>query len=300
MVAAIDDHPSLRTYLPGIGSPSRRYRMATADSQAETSGGGTLAGNLGDEQSSILQEIAEILRPCNGTAEGLLPPLMVLLTIVTGIVDAVAYLTLGHVFVANMTGNVVFLGFSAAGASGLTVVGSLLAIACFLPGGIVAGRLAVHFGARRLHQLRAATGIQLVLAGGAVLVAATTGDHMGSGSRYALIILLALAMGVQNATARRLAVPDLTTTVLTLTLTGIAADSQLAGGSGANTARRLLSVTAMLLGATIGALLLLKVAVVASLALAAAILAIVCLAAHRASAGTTRGISSEPLRTAGS
>ena len=57
-------------------------------------------------------------------------------------------------------------------------------------------------------------------------------------------------MGVQNATARRLAVPDLTTTVLTLTLTGIAADSRLAGGSGANTARRLLSVAAMLLGAT--------------------------------------------------
>ena len=89
-------------------------------------------------------------------------------------------------------------------------------------------------------------------------------------------------MGVQNATARRLAVPDLTTTVLTLTLTGIAADSQLAGGSGANTGRRVLSVTAMLLGATIGALLLLKVAPVASLALAAGILAVVCLAAHHA------------------
>jgi uncharacterized membrane protein YoaK (UPF0700 family) len=103
-----------------------------------------------------------------------------------------------------------------------------------------------------------------------------------------LIILLALAMGVQNATARRLAVPDLTTTVLTLTLTGIAADSRLAGGSGANTARRLLSVTAMLLGATIGALLLLQVALVAPLALAAAILAIVCLAAHRARAAGVR------------
>ena len=212
--------------------------MATTDSHPGiTSASETLAGNESDPRpvdkgSSILQEIVESLRARTGTPDGALPPLMVLLTIVTGIVDAVAYLRLGHVFVANMTGNVVFLGFSAAGASGLSVVGSLLAIACFLPGGIVAGRFAARFGARRLHQLRAATGMQLLLFTGAILIAANTGDHIGSDSRYALIILLALAMGVQNATARRLAVPDLTTTVLTLTLTGIAADSQLAGGSG--------------------------------------------------------------------
>jgi uncharacterized membrane protein YoaK (UPF0700 family) len=256
--------------------------MATTDShRGATDGSGTRA-------RSILEQIVESLSTRTASTDDVLPPLMVLLTIVTGIVDAVAYLTLGHVFVANMTGNVVFLGFSAAGASGLSVVGSLLAIACFLPGGIVAGRLAARFGARHLHQLRAATGIQLLLFCGAVLIAVATGDHLGSGSRYALIILLALAMGVQNATARRLAVPDLTTTVLTLTLTGIAADSRLAGGSGANTARRLLSVTAMLLGATIGALLLLQVALVAPLALAAAILAIVCLAAHRARAAGVR------------
>jgi uncharacterized membrane protein YoaK (UPF0700 family) len=87
---------------------------------------------------------------------------------------------------------------------------------------------------------------------------------------------------VQNAAARRLAVTDLTTTVLTLTLTGIAADSWLGGGSGANTTRRVLSVTAMLLGAFVGGLLLLRVAPVAPVSLAAAILAIVCAAAYRA------------------
>jgi len=206
----------------------------------------------------------------------------VLLTVVTGLVDAVAYLRLGHVFVANMTGNVVFLGFSVAGASGLSVGGSIVAILCFLPGGILAGRMHARVGGRRMHQLRVATAIQLVLFGGGVVIAAGVGDHIGSGSRYALIVLLALAMGIQNATARRLAVPDLTTTVLTLTLTGIASDSQLAGGSGAGTGRRFVSVAAMLLGAIIGALLLLKVAPVASLALAAGLLAIVCLAAHRA------------------
>ncbi len=238
------------------------------------------------KRSSVLQEIADTVRPRAGAADGALPPLMILLTIVTGIVDAVAYLRLGHVFVANMTGNVVFLGFSAAGASGLSVGGSLIALACFLPGGVVAGRLAARVGNRRLHQLRAATGIQVILFACAIPIAVVAGDHAGSKSRYALIVLLSLAMGVQNATARRLAVPDLTTTVLTFTLTGIAADSQLAGGSGANTPRRLVSVTAMLLGATIGALLLLKVDPAAALVLAAGILAVVCLAAHRAIAST--------------
>jgi uncharacterized membrane protein YoaK (UPF0700 family) len=45
------------------------------------------------------------------------PLLMALmaLTAVSGLVDAVSYLGLGHVFTANMTGNVVVLGFAAAG-----------------------------------------------------------------------------------------------------------------------------------------------------------------------------------------
>ena len=50
--------------------------------------------------------------------DGLLPPLLVGLTAVTGLVDAFSYLVLGHVFVANMTGNVVFLAFALAGTAG--------------------------------------------------------------------------------------------------------------------------------------------------------------------------------------
>src|SRR5919197_6530192 len=103
------------------------------------------------------QEVAETLAPRRERRDGVLPPLMILLTIVTGVVDALAYLKLGHVFVANMTGNVVFLGFAAAGAHGLSVAGSLLALACFLPGGIAASRLAARLGDDRLRQLRAAT-----------------------------------------------------------------------------------------------------------------------------------------------
>ena len=65
----------------------------------------------------IWREIVETLRPPPGSKDGMLPPLLILLTVVTGVVDAVAYLRLGHVFVANMTGNIVFLGFAAGGAT---------------------------------------------------------------------------------------------------------------------------------------------------------------------------------------
>src|SRR5690242_6015931 len=230
--------------------------------------------------STFMSDIADTLRLRGGSADEALAPLMILLTIVTGLVDAVAYLRLGHVFVANMTGNVVFLGFAAAGAHGLSVGGSLLAIACFLPGGAAAVRLAARFGDDKLRQLRAATAAQIALCAAAIFVAAPAGNHIGTGSRYALTALLALAMGIQNATARRLAIPELATTVLTFTLTGIAADSWLGGGTGARTARRVLAVAAMLLGAVVGALLLIHVAAVASLGLAAAILTVVCATAH--------------------
>ncbi len=226
-------------------------------------------------------DVVETLSPRATIGEERLPPLLVTLTVVTGVVDALAYLRLGHVFVANMTGNVVFLGFAAAGAGGLSVWGSLLAIACFLPGGIAAGRLTSRLGDDRRRQLHAAATVELALCTIAVAVAALAGRQLGAGSRYLLIALLALAMGVQNAIARRLAVADLTTTVLTLTLTGIASDSRLGGGSGAHTTRRVIAVAAMLLGAVLGALLLIHLRPVAPLVLAAALLALVAGAAQR-------------------
>ena len=74
---------------------------------------------------------------------------------------------------------------------------------------------------------------------------------------YAVIVLTAVAMGLRNATVgRRLAVPDLTTTVLTLTLTGLAADSSLVGGNNPRPLRRIFSVVAIFAGAAIGAILL--------------------------------------------
>jgi uncharacterized membrane protein YoaK (UPF0700 family) len=176
------------------------------------------------------------------------------LTVVTGLVDAVSYLRLGHVFVANMTGNVVFLGFSVDRGSGLSSVASGVAIAGFTLGALAGGRVAHAMADRRpglwLTSAFASEAIMLGLV--AVLTGTAVLPFTGHGS-LAVIAILAAALGLQNSTVRHLGAPDLTTTVLTLTLTGLAADNALAGGPGAKPHRRLGSIAAMLGGAAAGA-----------------------------------------------
>jgi uncharacterized membrane protein YoaK (UPF0700 family) len=94
-------------------------------------------------------------------------------------------------------------------------------------------------------------------------------------------------MGLQNATARRLGVADLTTTVLTLTLAGIAADSSLAGGKNPRLGRRIAAVFAMLGGALAGGLLVLRAPHGSALALGIAtmLLAITAFVARSRSRG---------------
>ena len=127
-------------------------------------------------------------------------------------------------FVANMTGNVVFLGFGLAGVGEISIVASLLAILGFALGATLGGRWAAQRAMHRGHLLAAATSVQA----GVVLVASVVATTAGVGSSWVRLMLtglLALAMGGQNAVVRRLAVPDLTTTVLTLTVTGLVADT---------------------------------------------------------------------------
>jgi uncharacterized membrane protein YoaK (UPF0700 family) len=197
------------------------------------------------------------------------------LTVVTGLVDAVSYLRLGHVFVANMTGNVVFLGFSVEPHSGLSAPASLIAIAGFALGALAGGRAAHRLAAESPGRwLATALAAEAVLLG---VVAALTGTGVlpftGHGN-LVTIVLLAAALGVQNSTIRHLGVPDLTTTVLTLTLTGLAADNALAGGPGAKPHRRLGSIVAMLAGAAVGAAIL-QWSATAAVAIAATLVAAV-------------------------
>ncbi|MFC3499953.1 YoaK family protein [Micromonospora krabiensis] len=186
----------------------------------------------------------------SASREPLLPALMTA-TGVSGVIDAVSYLGLGHVFTANMTGNVVILGFAAAGTPGFSTLGSLVSLAAFLVGAGIAGRLDVAMGSGASHRrLRWVLAAEMVLLATATAVAFATSHAV-----TALIALTALAMGLRNGTVRKLAVPDVTTTVLTLTLTGLASDSRPAGGTNPRAGRRLASVLAMLAGAFGGALL---------------------------------------------
>lgn len=190
-----------------------------------------------------------------------LPLLLLLLSLTTGLIDAVSVLGLGKVFTANMTGNVVFLGFALAGTPGFVAAPFLVALTAFMVGALMAGRLGKSMGGRPLSRwLVSAAMLEAALLWSAAAIAYRF-DVPAQEPRWALhaiIAATAVAMGFRNATIRQLKVPDLTTTVLTLTITGIAADSTLGGGANPNWARRIGSVAAILGGAALGALLVVR------------------------------------------
>jgi uncharacterized membrane protein YoaK (UPF0700 family) len=195
----------------------------------------------------------------SASTEKVVPYALLGMTVVTGLVDAVSFLSLGRVFTANMTGNIVFLAFATAHVSGLSIARSSTALLAFLVGAILGGRVMARATAD--SQIRFAA--QAFLLEGAFLLAASfcgigyRGDLLKhSFQPFALIALTALAMGTRNAAVRKLAIPDLTTTVLTLTITGIGADSSLANGNNPRLARRVAAVAAMFSGAALGAVVI--------------------------------------------
>jgi uncharacterized membrane protein YoaK (UPF0700 family) len=225
------------------------------------------------------------------TTEKVIPYALLGMTAVTGLVDAVSFLSLGRVFTANMTGNIVLLAFATAHVSGLSIARSLTALLAFLVGATLGGRVMARGPAD--SQIRFAT--QAFLLEVAFLSAAS---FCGTGYRadlldnsfqpFALIVLTALAMGTRNAAVRKLAIPDLTTTVLTLTITGIGADASLAKGTNPRLGRRVGSVAAMFLGAALGAVVIhysISVALWLAAAISAACSAALFRSVHRSDKG---------------
>lgn len=187
-----------------------------------------------------------------------LPLLLLMLSMTTGLVDAASVLGLGAVFTANMTGNIVFLGFALVGTPGFVVDSYLAALAMFFTGALLAGRVGASLGSGSLRGwLISAAVIEGGLLGSGAVIASWFNPAAQSPpwALYAIIAATALAMGFRNATIRQLKVPDLTTTVLTMTITGLAADSTLAGGRNPNWGRRIASIAAILAGAALGAFL---------------------------------------------
>ena len=207
-------------------------------------------------------------------ARGLrLVPVLLGLTVVSGLIDAVSYLGLEHVFTANMTGNVVVLGFAAAGAPGFSVAHTLTSLGSFVVGATAGGRVAVRLGSgSRRTWARLTLAAEAVLLGVSAVVAFAAPG--ATATAYTLIAVTAFAMGLRNATVRRLGIPDLTTTVLTMTLTGLAADSRAGGGPGTRSPRRTASVVAMVVGAGAGAWLVLHHGLALPLAIAAGLVAV--------------------------
>ena len=183
-----------------------------------------------------------------------LAPLLILLSATTGLVDAVSVLGLGKVFTANMTGNIVFLGFALAGVKGYTWAPYVTALAIFMLGAVLGARLCRIQTLGRRRGLMTAAAVEALLLWGAGACALIE-DPPGLALSLTMIGLTAAAMGARNAIVRQLKVPDLTTTVLTLTLTGLAADSHAGGGDNTNAPRRIAAVLAILDGALVGGLL---------------------------------------------
>src|SRR6266550_2659114 len=218
------------------------------------------------------------------TTEKVIPYALLGMTAVTALVDAVSFLSLGRVFTANMTGNIVLLAFATARPPGLSIARSLTALLAFLVGAVLGGRVMARTSAD--SQIRFAAHAFLLevafLFAASVCSVGYRGDLLEhSFQPFALIALTALAMGTRNAAVRKLAIPDLTTTVLTLTITGIGADSSIAHGNNPRLARRVQSVVAMFLGAALGAVTI-RYSISAALWLGTAISALCSAALFRA------------------
>ena len=182
--------------------------------------------------------------------------LMLLLTFGTGVVDAVGYLGLDRVFAGNMTGNVVILGMGVVGAEDLPVLGPLLALAGFMGGAAIGGRALTRVD----RAWSGTTTVLLSVVAVVLLVLAVTllvaGEDPSEPLGVTVTTLLGAAMGLQASTARFVAVKDVTTVVVTSTITGLAADSVLGSGRGGGTGRRLAAVVLLIAGAVAGAGLL--------------------------------------------
>lgn len=181
--------------------------------------------------------------------------LMLALTFSTGIIDAVGYLGLDRVFTGNMTGNVVILGMALAGGTGLPIAGPLIALVGFMGGAAAGGRLLrgdLHGWTPRHTVLFGVVGMVIALAA----VPASVVDEPSRALQFAITFALGVAMGCQAATARHIAVKDVTTVVVTSTITGLASDSVLGKGGGQPWRRRAGAIALIGLGALAGALLL--------------------------------------------
>jgi uncharacterized membrane protein YoaK (UPF0700 family) len=198
---------------------------------------------------------------------------LLLLTFATGVVDAISVLVLGHVFVANMTGNTIFLGFWFVPRAGVDLTAAIIAFVAFLGGTVIGGRMTRHLRGHARRRITTSLGMEIAVLLALSILTGTGVLSYQTNAKLVLIAGLAVTFGVQNATARQFGIQELSTTVLTSTVVGIGVDSRLAGGTGEREKLRYSVIFAMCGGAFVGATLS-RVAVAPVIALAAAVVTV--------------------------
>ena len=178
---------------------------------------------------------------------------LLLLTFATGLADSISILALGHVFVANMTGNVIFLGFWLAPRTTIDLTAVAVALPTFICTTIVSGRLSRHFGLRTRAWITTVLTTEIVLLMALSVLGGTGVLRYQADSKLIMIGLLAVTFGLQHSSARQFGIQELSTTVLTSTIVSFGLDSRLAGGTGERQRLRIGVVATMCAGALFGA-----------------------------------------------
>ena len=198
---------------------------------------------------------------------------LLLLTFATGLADSISILVLGHVFVANMTGNVIFFGFWLAPKTNIDLTAVMVALPTFVCTTIVSGRVSRYFGDRTRQWITTILMTEVVLLVALSLLGGTGVLHYHDNRKLIIIAVLAVTFGLQHSSARQFGIQELSTTVLTSTIVSLGLDSHLAGGTGAREKLRLGVVFTMCVGAFVGATTS-RVAVAPVFAMTAAVVAV--------------------------
>ncbi|MCZ2839589.1 YoaK family protein [Modestobacter sp. VKM Ac-2985] len=204
-----------------------------------------------------------------------------LLTFGTGMFDAISYLGLDRVFTANMTGNIVLLGMGLTTDQDIPVRLAAIALAGFAVGALAAARFLRRQPTGLQVPLRSLVliGVLAVLTAGSA-VAFLVVPEVPRALLVGITAALSAGMGMQAVVAKRFGVPDVSTVVLTMTLTSWMSESRLGGGTGVHSFRRGGAVVLMAAGAAAGGALLLLGDAVALAAAAAVVLVALALMAR--------------------
>ncbi|MGW2767757.1 YoaK family protein [Streptomyces sp. NPDC001275] len=211
--------------------------------------------------------------------------LLVLLTAASGATDALAYLGLGGVFTANMTGNLVLFGIGGAHGADLHLARAGTAVIAFTAGLVLAYRMTAVSGLSDWlwpRRVSAALAVSLALQVALLALWAASAAKPGRLADMGMVAVSAAAMGMQTAAARRLAQAGITTTFVTGTLTSVA--ESLSHGSTKNVLRRCATLLALVAGALAAAAALHLVPVLAAAIaplLVLITLVVACLRLHR-------------------